>query len=111
MSAKNDNFQVSGNVIVTSKGELRGRLTLLISLGLIKGDDKLKHLPGFRNTADGYAKVTINLGGTVSQPKDDFKQVTGVQLTPADKPQEKMPGFDDFFNDKFFEEITTPDDE
>ncbi|MDB4274757.1 hypothetical protein N9846_03150 [Akkermansiaceae bacterium] len=111
LSAKNDNFQVSGNVIVTSKGELRGRLTLLISLGLIKGDDKLKHLPGFRNTAEGYAKVTINLGGTVSQPKDDFKQVTGIQLTPADKPQEKMPGFDDFFNDKFFEETTTPDDE
>ena len=98
--AANDNFKVSGSVVVGAKGELRGQLDLSISLGLIKGDPELRNLPGFQNIVnEGYALVRVTLGGTVAQPKDNFKQVTGIQLVPAAGGAADVPNFDDFFND------------
>ena len=98
--AHKDIFKLSGSLIVSAKGQLRGKMTLLINWGLISPDERLKNLPGLKAVDRGYASVEFDVMGTSSKPDDTFRVVTGIQATlPGQKTED-----DDVFD--IWKEVT-----
>jgi hypothetical protein len=86
MSQK-DILRLSGSVVASAQGELVGKMTLLINRGLINSEPRLKSLPGLSEIEKGYSRVDFEIGGTVAEPEDSFRIVTGLEATlPGQRP-------------------------
>ncbi|MGC6567516.1 MAG: hypothetical protein ACON38_18120 [Akkermansiaceae bacterium] len=77
--AQKDIFRLSGSMIVSNEGQLAGRLTLLINRGLINSEPRLKSYPGLNKIEKAYSRVDFELSGTVDEPDDNFRIVTGLE--------------------------------
>ncbi len=72
-----------GNIFVSHDGNIKGRMQIFISRGLINGDPAVKALSGFVSSTNdkiGYSVIDVQLGGTVDLPQDNFREVVGMHV-------------------------------
>lgn len=101
--AQKDIFRIEGSMIVSDEGKLAGKMTLWINRGLINSEPRLKSYPGLNKVEKAHSRVDFELGGTVDNPEDNFRIVSGLEAALPGVDQPKSTETEDLWD-----EITKP---
>lgn len=98
-----DRMACRGEISMNQKQQLTGTLEIGLAEAMIGATKNLRIKSMFGSSADGFRWISLNIGGTVSNPTDNFKELY-IAASPRDL------GSDKEANDakSIFEELTRP---